>query len=279
MSAFQAEEFRPACLEKRSLAAICRDYLKGFCRHGDSCSRSHEICLLLETSDDRKLRQIPTSTGHNMLSFTPRILQSGQPSFNSDGPGILAAAGPRHDNDHEDIRDIKILPTTDEILSLRKPYMPHKDAQQHHLPRGQSRLLDTLFRQFRYEHTERVIDSCYHAAQQLANTKNDTNMPYSTVQRDTPRGVRYSLFGDIHFEEVFFHDRKGIVVQISYPCPQNLRGSRAMHSSGHFEDGMLVALVGLNTENNRMSTTFFEVHLRQSTDAMKPKTGNDSRGK
>ena len=279
MPDFRAEEFQPARLEQRSLEVICGDYVKGFCKHGDSCLRSHEICSLLEAGDDRKSLQISTQISYNVLSFEPRTLLHGQSRFDSDGPGILAAAGPRHDNDHEDIRDIKILPTTDEILSLVRPYMPYKDAKHHHLPRGQSRLLDILFRQFRYEHIEGIVDACYHAAQQLASTRSDTAIPDSTVQRDTPRGVRYSLFQDVHFEDVFFQDRKGIVIQMSYACPTFLRGSRVMHSSGHFEDGMLVALVGLNQQNSRISTIFFEVHLRQSTDAMKPKTGNNLRGR
>lgn len=32
-------------------------------------------------------------------------------------PGLLSVEGPRHDNDHKDSTDIKIMPTTQEIQS------------------------------------------------------------------------------------------------------------------------------------------------------------------
>jgi len=39
-------------------------------------------------------------------------------------PGMLFEQGPRHDNDHENIRDIKILPTAEKIQSHRLKYLP-----------------------------------------------------------------------------------------------------------------------------------------------------------
>ena len=45
----------------------------------------------------------------------------------SDLPGALSELGPRHNNDHANIFDIKILPTTDEIQSPRLEYLPSSD--------------------------------------------------------------------------------------------------------------------------------------------------------
>lgn len=58
-----------------------------------------------------------------------------------DPPGGLSELGLRHDNDHEDISDIKILPTTEEIHSPRLEYLPSSDPTKHHLP-GLAGLLD-----------------------------------------------------------------------------------------------------------------------------------------
>jgi hypothetical protein len=45
--------------------------------------------------------------------------------FDNDDPGYLSINGPQHDNDHVNIQDIEILPTTDEILAVnRPPWMP-----------------------------------------------------------------------------------------------------------------------------------------------------------
>lgn len=44
-----------------------------------------------------------------------------------DLPGALSELGPRYDNDHASIFDIKILPTTDEIQSPRLEYLPSSD--------------------------------------------------------------------------------------------------------------------------------------------------------
>ena len=273
----KAQQLQPASLTSKPLESLCKDFVDGFCQQGDRCTKSHDICIL----EDRTQSVVSPGSANavpNYLSLSPRVIPADKRVFEEDGPGDLSRQGTRHDNDHMDIRRICILPTTDEILCLRRPYMPCKDfAQSHFLPRGYSCLVDTLFRQLRYESTECIIDACYHAAQQLAITSKEHNHDYDFSQ-ETPRGVRYSLFRDVLFEELLFHEFKGTVVRLSFACPRTLRGRR-MHSSGLFEKGMLIALLGLDEDGSSLSTTFFEVHLRQSTDAMKVRTGNDLRGK
>ena len=277
MGEIKAQQLRPASLTTRSLGSVCKDFVDGFCRQGDRCTNSHEICTIEDGTESTFCLDLAISAS-NYLSSSPRIIPLDKCVFEEDGPGDLSRHGPRHDNDHVDIRRIGILPTTDEILCLRRPYMPCKDfAQSHFLPRGYSCLVDTLFRQLRYESTECIIDACYHAAQQLAITPTSQNYDYDFAQ-ETPRGVRYSLFCDVLFEELLFHEAKGTVVRLSFACPRTLRGGR-MHSSGLFEKGMLVALLGLDEDGSSLSTTFFEIHLRQSTDSMRVRSGNDLRGK
>ena len=62
--------------------------------------------------------------------------------------GALSELGPRYDNDHADIFDIKILPTTEEIQSLRLEYLPSSDPAKHYLP-SLAGLLDRQFRVLR----------------------------------------------------------------------------------------------------------------------------------
>lgn len=274
MRQIKAQRLQQAALPTRPLESVCKDFVDGFCRQGDRCTRSHDICITDDGTQSAIGHGLATS---NYLSATPRSMPTDKRVFEEDGPGDLSGQGTRHDNDYVDIRRIQILPTTDEILCLRRPYMPCKDfTQSHFLPRGYSCLVDTLFRQLRYESTECIIDACYHAAQQLVVASPKQNHDYDFGQ-ETPRGVRYSLFHDALFEELLFHEAKGAVIRLSFACPRPLRGGR-MHTSGLFENGMLVALLGLDEDGSSLSTTFFEVHLRQSTDSMKVRSGNDLRG-
>ncbi|CAG8587545.1 4956_t:CDS:10, partial [Diversispora eburnea] len=68
-----------------------------------------------------------------------------------DPPGELSENGPRHNNDFSEISKISIIPTTDEILCKREPYLPNISGNDklHHLPRGAARLLDRQFRLLR----------------------------------------------------------------------------------------------------------------------------------
>ncbi|CAG8837001.1 2702_t:CDS:2, partial [Racocetra persica] len=68
-----------------------------------------------------------------------------------DPPGELSENGPRHDNDFSEISKISIIPTKNEVLCDRDPFLPttNMDDSLHHLPKGAERLLDTQFRLLR----------------------------------------------------------------------------------------------------------------------------------
>ena len=71
---------------------------------------------------------------------------------------VLSELGPRHDNDHANIFDIKILPTTEEILSPRLEYLPSSDPTKHHLP-DLTGLLDRQFRLLRKDTVDQFRDA------------------------------------------------------------------------------------------------------------------------
>ena len=253
---------------------VCQDFIDGFCRRGNECKNCHTICAVPNETSGSPVIDCPP----NLLSLDPRGLPRDSLPFDTDGPGRLSRYGPRHDNDHENIQHIKILPTTDEILCRRKPFIPAKDQSAwHHLPCGQQRLLDVQFRQLRFDNVEPIIDSCYHANQQLTQSISAPHVLDYDDRASTPKGVRYSLFRDIVFEEQIMSFKGAINFRVSFACPKALRGLR-LGPSKHLEEGMLVALVGFD-EADGLSTTFMVIEQRQTTFAMKPRTGNDLRGR
>ena len=271
--------FLPATsLRELPVSALCADYLGGFCRRGDKCHRVHDICAVAGADNQDVQKSDNLNAPTNFLSQSPRLVQTDQCVFDSDGPGALSCKGARHDNDHLDIYDIQILPTMDEILCRRPPYMPQKDDHTpHRYAPGQRRLMDVNFRQLRYDNTEVIIDACYHASQILVASAFQPQRSDYDDRMQTPQGFQYSLYRNIKFESARFHESQGMHIRTSFSCPEALR-SRRIISSGRLESGMLVALVGYDKVSETLSTTFMIVDLCQSTDAMKPMTGDHSRG-
>ena len=199
----------------------------------------------------------------NFLSINPRPVTC---SFDDDGPGTQSPRGPRHDNDHVFIKDIQILPTTDEILSIDRPYMPKKNINEpHFLANGPLRHFDTLFRHLRYDSTEAIRDICYHVVQNLASS-NSESTTLSEPRQETPSGNRYFEYQDIRLEEINAVEKKGIVIRLSYNCPEFMRG-RFIHNCGRLLEGMLCGLICLD-EAAELSVVFMEIHQRQSTQSM-----------
>lgn len=68
-------------------------------------------------------------------------------------PGHLRPNGPRHNNDHADIREITVEPSEAELISTITPYLPANIPEApHHLRTGSmERLLDIQFRLLREE--------------------------------------------------------------------------------------------------------------------------------
>ena len=72
-----------------------------------------------------------------------------------DPPGHLRLDRPRHDNDFANITEIRICPTSEELMCQLAPYLPVTvPGAQHHLPAGSmERHLDTQFRLLREDLT------------------------------------------------------------------------------------------------------------------------------
>lgn len=72
-----------------------------------------------------------------------------------DPPGDARPNGPRHDNDHTDIGQIRIAPTHNELICTESPFLPANIPNGPHPfpPESMERLLDIQFRLLREELT------------------------------------------------------------------------------------------------------------------------------
>jgi hypothetical protein len=129
--------------------------------------------------------------------------------FQPDLPGHLSETGPRHDNDFEDIRNIQILPTFEEIMCDRSPYLPGLDPAEHHLS-GTEGLIDRHFRLYR----EDVVGSIRDAVKFELDRQKHPNA--------RSNGLRTYTYTNLVFEHLHCHQIHGLVVTISVDQPHHL---------------------------------------------------------
>ncbi|TRM69481.1 hypothetical protein BD626DRAFT_12882 [Schizophyllum amplum] len=148
--------------------------------------------------------------------------------------GLLAAlytshkgAGHRHDNDHEDIGQIRVAPTHDELLCPQAPFLPANiyDAP-HHLPVGtMDRHVDIGFRLLREELTAPIRSSVRHVRTDLL-TQGKTQLSGIQEQKggkyrganDEFDSVLFNVYTGVHFETLT-PDRRGLAVKLGFDTP------------------------------------------------------------
>ena len=112
-------------LNSEPLKHLCKDDVLGHCKN-KNCSKHHIITLVDDQEDSDNYQngdyvRVDKDSDQdsfrplNTLTSTPRFPTSQDRPFDEDGPGTLAAHGPRHDNDKDHITDVQILPTVDEV--------------------------------------------------------------------------------------------------------------------------------------------------------------------
>ena len=134
------------------------------------------------------------------------------------GPGLLNIDGvPRHDNDHVDIREISILPTTLEIQFAGAEYLPLADPTQWHLG-GLEGLLDRHFRLLRADTVGQLRDT---AKTELARLQIlEVRDPSQQSKQKTSRAF---VYGNATIVDVTSTPRNGIEFAISFDQPKNLQ--------------------------------------------------------
>ncbi len=119
-----------------------------------------------------------------------------------DLPGFMSADGPRHDNDHIEITDINIMPTYQEIISLRSEYLPTNDPSLFHLPRIHERL-DREFRLLREDNIRQLRDAVH--AQLDIMQKND-----GSLLRSKRNSLKNYVYDDAAVEDISFDKTRGM---------------------------------------------------------------------
>lgn len=230
--------------------------------------RLHSISDILALGDAFEALNLDTKTS----ASTSHQQASAEYEHYPDFPGNLSELGPRHDNDHELISNIRILPTLAEINSARDEFLPTRDGYSQpgaHHQRGILRLLDSQFRLLRedtsgllrdavrmvVEHWNTIIDSANWAAKR------------TLIRRESPTPLR--IYHGAEVRQIFAGPIQGLQIEVEFDQPPRVRKigpeRRRRHwinSRGLREGGGLVALIDGAVED-AVHVTFLQVSKRK----------------
>ncbi|PQE06276.1 NFX1-type zinc finger-containing 1 protein [Rutstroemia sp. NJR-2017a BBW] len=147
----------------------------------------------------------PQSTSRSLLSA---VFELGQ-----DLPGHLSPDGARHDNDHANIADIRILPTAQEIASTRQEYLPSIHSGQHHLP-GLAGVLDRQFRLLREDTVGQLRDA---VGEEVTTPRHPNHNAPTKLQGQ--QGVHRLIYHNVSLSRLCIDPRRGpqIVAEFDQP--------------------------------------------------------------
>ncbi|KAK3614181.1 hypothetical protein LTR56_027417 [Elasticomyces elasticus] len=129
-------------------------------------------------------------------------------------PGELSDDGPRHDNDHVDIRQISILPSLQEIQSPRVEYLPLADPREWHIG-GLRGLLDRHFRLLREDTVGQLRDAAKLELERLHDPK---------AHGRKRQGTRTFVYCNVAVSNLAFDSYSGMEFALSFDQPRELQG-------------------------------------------------------
>lgn len=136
-------------------------------------------------------------------------------TLRKDFPGRLSADGPRHDNDHEEIAAISIMPTYDEIMSPRNEYLPVTDSSQWHLSGIRGRL-DREFRLLREDTVGQLRDAARGIYERIRGQDRKDN-------RRSQNSARTTAYEDAMVQEVTIDKFNGLDLTVRCRQPDTVR--------------------------------------------------------
>ncbi|KAI1846386.1 hypothetical protein JX266_007591 [Neoarthrinium moseri] len=160
-----------------------------------------------------------------------------------DLPGHLSTEGPRHDNDHADIVNIRILPTKQEIASPRGEYLPMNDTSLFHVSGIRGRL-DREFRLLREDTVGQLRDA---VRAQLES------MQSSTRERDIRgnNGLKTHVYRGADIEDIRFEKQTGLDLLVRFRQPLSGKDHQKRHDwwaqSKRLQPGGLVCVISQNS--------------------------------
>jgi AAA domain len=134
--------------------------------------------------------------------------------------------GGRHDNDKEDICDIKIMPTLGEITSLTREYLPMADPDSWHITAdGIDGLLDRQFRLLREDTVGQLRDAVRIELDKF-KTQASSTAPHQN------QGARTYVYRNLSIIEVGVNAFiRGMTFWVSFDQPEQLQNLRKAHSA------------------------------------------------
>ncbi|KAF9358201.1 hypothetical protein BGX26_002268 [Mortierella sp. AD094] len=175
----------------------------------------HPISPLTLMSETRSSRRGPNKVYIN-LAYDP--------------PGELSKDGPRHDNDDPEISRIKLLPTHDEIVCHRTPFLPSNGIHDapHFLPHGWRRQLDTHFRLYREDMLDplrKSIMGFLTALERTGKGNEDILLKQKELRRYIDDNVSLTVYGNVQFMGMNCTKQLSGSVDIAFAQPPNLVGA------------------------------------------------------
>ncbi|CAI6083594.1 unnamed protein product [Clonostachys chloroleuca] len=144
--------------------------------------------------------------GQEIDAMEPNVVPVTREAFalRRDLPGSLSAEGPRHDNDNKSISKIKILPTSEEIMSPRREYLPTTDSSQWHVPGIRGRV-DREFRLLREDTVGQLRDAVHDTLERIRNVdvrvdrSSKNTMRTFSYEYPTPVDIGFDSFSGLQF--------------------------------------------------------------------------------
>ena len=131
-------------------------------------------------------------------------------------PGDLSEQGRRHDNDKENVKDISILPTIEEMRCSREEYIPSADPYEWHLE-GLSGIIDRQFRLLR----EDTIGQLRDAVRCELKCRHDPTRQGPGAEKD--QSLRTFTYSDAFMVDIVLDDWNEISLVFAFRQPKGLR--------------------------------------------------------
>ncbi|KAG8630565.1 hypothetical protein KVT40_002184 [Elsinoe batatas] len=179
----------------------------------------------------RHLREAAVSLEHgkDVPFLQQQITRSGQPQTTTfhlarAGPGEHGDSPARHDNDKEDIQDIQILPTYQEIVSTQPEYLPLLDADTWHKA-GVQGLLDRNFRLLREDTIGQLRDT----------VRTELDRVNQQEDADGSKLHRHWSLDNVSIEAPYFDAYRGLEVVAAFDQPEHIHDMTLKERKTHWE--------------------------------------------
>ncbi|KAI6041099.1 hypothetical protein EDC04DRAFT_2893494 [Pisolithus marmoratus] len=165
-----------------------------------------------------------------------------------DPPGEMRQEGPRHDNDHVDISNIRIAPTHEELMCPTEPFLPSTLYAAPHPASAESmeRLLDVQFRLLREELSAPLRKAVQAVCADLQSSNRSKTQLHNVLQKnggkyvghiDSHNSIMFNVYAGAKFLSVV-PDHGGLSVSLTIHTPPGRASSRQGNERVTFWQGM-----------------------------------------